>query len=445
MVIWAAKKCTHDECTYERMADALRGGEGIVSTMGWLWAPAYPVLMAIMHGLTGYYGMIQLIQLAAALFLQLGVALLAREVHADGPEEGIRAARWASWLYAFNPTFIFYTCSDWSEALYGLVLVIAVLLLGRARGDLTVPLWGKLENRPWMAGVLVGICVLFRGVATYILPIFLLGFLWGRWRERSAQRAALICGLAAIMTVAPYSLYASVKFGGLVISDRTLGQMMWLGNNTFEPATFDWGIGVLGKGSYQRLEKSGRPPCPQKNAVNKDACEIKNGLAWIRNNPRAFLERIPLRVSQLLNPHSFLTRHLRWGKWYGLPNWVDELLILLIPIFTAINLVGGTLGWFSRVGRPDSSRQSWYPIVAGLIVLYHVAAIAVLAGLSRYRVPLEPLWLVLAAGVFAEPKKMLDQIAASSWRLFSCLLTCGLLILLMLRFLPSGWAWWGSW
>ena len=29
----------------------------------------------------------------------------------------------------------------------------------------------------------------------------------------------------------PYSTYASKKFGSFMISDRTLGQMMWLGNN----------------------------------------------------------------------------------------------------------------------------------------------------------------------------------------------------------------------
>lgn len=441
MVVWATKTCTHDECTYERMAKALLAGQGMTSTLGWLWAPAYPFLMAVMSRITGYPGSIQVLQLPGALLTQLLVALLARQVNQDGSEDGMKAARWAAWIYALNPTYIFYTCSDWSESLYGLVLMGAVVMLGRARGDLDLPLWKGSWRQPWMAGVLVGICVLFRGVATYILPIFLLGLAWGRWR--GAWRGVLALGLATVLTVAPYSVYASVKFGGLIISDRTLGQMMWLGNNTFPPATFDWGIGTLGKGAYSALEKSGRPPCPQKNAVLKDNCEVQQGMAWIQENPGEFLKRVPLRVSQLLNPHSFLTRHLRWGKWAGLPKWFDELLILAIPLFTILTLMTGTLGWFARANR--SSRQSWYPVVAGLIVLYHVAAIAVLAGLSRYRVPLEPLWLVLGAGVLAEPKMLLDRIAASRWRLGLCLGTCGVLFLLILRYLPSGWSWWGSW
>lgn len=432
MVIWAHKPCTHDECTYEKMANAILAGRGIVSTMGWLWAPAYPFLMAIMKGISGYYGMIQLLQLPAALATQGMVAYLSRSLYPS--VQGEKASRWASWLYALNPTFIFYTCSDWSETLYGMVLVGALLMLGRARGELP----GR--GSPAMAGFLVGICVLFRGVATYILPIFMVGLLWERWKERKELVGML---LAAVLTVAPYSLYASIKFGGLVVSDRTLGQMMWLGNNTFEPATFDYGIGVLGEGAYGRLEKSGRPPCVERNVVRKDACEVHNGTAWILENPLEFLKRMPLRVSQLLNPHSFLTRHLRWGKWVGIPDWLDEGIIIAIPIFTAINLVVGTLGWFARFQKSGS--QSWYPLVAGLVVLYHVGAIAVLAGLSRYRVPLEPLWLVMGAGVLADPRGELDKIEKERWRLWGSLGVCGLLFLLMLRFLPSGWPWWGSW
>ena len=47
--------------------------------------------------------------------------------------------------------------------------------------------------------------------------------------------------------MAPYSIYISKKMDAMVISDRTLGQMMWLGNNTFDPITFDYGNGQLFK------------------------------------------------------------------------------------------------------------------------------------------------------------------------------------------------------
>jgi hypothetical protein len=241
--------------------------------------------------------------------------------------------------------------------------------------------------------------------------------------------------LAAVLTVAPYSLYASQKFDGLVISDRTLGQMMWLGNNTFLPMTFDYGNGTLRQEDYDRkATEEGRHHCPfEQNPVVQDSCELENGKQWIRENPKEFLRRIPYRVAQLVNPNSFLTRHLRWGRWAGLPDFVDEILIVLVVLSSFLNLVGGTIGWFVRMQQEDR----WYPLLSGSIVLYHVSAIAVLAGLTRYRVPLEPLWLILAAGLPFVVWRM-----KIGWKL-ACIATTGLLIVLMLYFLPCGWRWLG--
>ena len=106
-------------------------------------------------------------------------------------------------------------------------------------------------------GILLGGCVLFRGVATYMLPIFMGALLWGRLRQRAAWKQAAILCVATMLTVAPYSFYASSKFGTFMVSDRTLGQMMWLGNNDFKPVTFDWGNGQLsGRVSAPHLKRT---------------------------------------------------------------------------------------------------------------------------------------------------------------------------------------------
>lgn len=448
MVIWAEKTCVRDECSYQKMADALLAGRGIEDVSGWLWAPAYPVMLAVMELLTGYKGGIQPVQLLATVLTQILLIGLGRQIYND------RAARGISWLYALNPTFIFYTSSYWSETIYTLMLVGAVWMLGRARGDLRFSWWG-VEEAPragaLMAGLLVGACVLFRGVATYILPIFLLGLWWGR--PFAAVRQQLVaCCIAAVLVVAPYSLYATQKFGEPVISDRTLGQMMWLGNNTFEPVSFDWGHGILTEEEYKALDLIGRRHCDIRNPAVKDRCETEGGLRWIKENPMEFFQRVPLRVAQMLTPHSFLTRHLRWGRWDGLPDLVREGMILAVPFFTFSTLIGGSIGFFGSLGRRSLGEKdsrsigtSWYPFVAGMIVLYHVAAIAVLAGVSRYRVPLEPLWLVFLGGLWADPRGTLEQISSSNLRYGLWLATVGVLLLLMLRFLPAGWSWWLSW
>jgi hypothetical protein len=432
MLLWIRKPCIRDECTYEELANAILAGDGMVGTQGWLWAPAYPYLMALHGAITGFPASVQVTQLFAAL----GTMWMLHEL-TDGLA-GRRAARIAAWMYGLNPTMVFYACSQWSECLYAALLLGSVLAVRWARRDEGAD---DAVPRGWLPGALVGVCVLFRGVATYILPIFALALLVGRARAGRAWADVAAMGLAAALVVAPYSAYASRKFDGLVISDRTMGQMMWLGNNSFPPMTFDQGNGTLTPAQYDAAIAVGRDHCPTpKDPVRQDACETARGVAWIRANPQAFLARVPLRVAQLLNPHSFLTRHLRWGRWSGMPDQLDELLIALVPLFSLVTLAGGTIGFFAR-----SRAAPWYAVVSGGIVLYHVAAIAVLAGLTRYRVPLEPLWSVYAAMLLAEPKDTVTRfLDGSRWSVLGAFVLV-VLLGLMAWFLPTGWPSWGSW
>lgn len=435
---WSLRPCVRDECTYRALATNLLRGEGMVGTRGWLWAPGYPAAIALAATLFGQINDVKLLQIAAALGTIVMLWRFTRDHFGD------RAAIVASALLAANPTHIFYASSLWSEGFYTALLFGMVYTIGYARGeppgaapDPSAPPPSAL--RAIVPGLLLGGCVLFRGVATYLLPCLGVALLWGRWRSRDAWRSATAGGLAAILVVAPYSAYATSKFGGLVISDRTLGQMMWLGDNNFEPMTFDFGNGPLDDAERDRMTASGRDHCPfEADPVKQDACEVQAGLQWIRENPREFVARIPLRVSQLVNPHSLLTRNLRTGRWKGLPQWVDEVLVVAVAASTFVVLLGGTLGLFAR-GR------GWYAVTAALIVGYHVAAIACLAGMSRYRVPLEPLWMVFAAGLLADPGAAGAALRASRPRLVGATLVTGVLLALMLRFLPTGWPAWSTW
>ena len=425
MLMWAQKPCVRDECTYQELAASMLSGDGMEGSHGWLWAPAYPALMAL-HGLvTGETATIQVTQLAVSVWALVLLYDLARG------EFDMRTARWAVWIQALNPTHIFYTASLWSECLYSALLLASLLAVRWARQGGAA--------RGWLPGVLVGGCVLFRGVATYVLPIYAIALLWGRVRERAAWRGMAACVVAAVLTVAPYSAYATQKFGGLIISDRTLGQMMWLGNNDFPPMTFDYGNGGNSDRIYDRVSKEGRDHCRYKrNPVRQDTCEVRNGTQWIRAHPTAFVTRMPERVAQLVNPHSFLTRHLRWGKWQGMPEWLDEALIVGVVHFSFLVLAGGTFGFFARA-------RGWFAVASGLIVLYHVGAIALLAGLTRYRVPLEPLWTVYVAALIVAPRTALTALEDSRVRALAAMVVTAILLGLMLRFLPVGWPGWGPW
>jgi hypothetical protein len=117
---------------------------------------------------------------------------------------------------------------------------------------------------------------------------------------------------------------------------------------------------------------------------------------------------------------------------------VDEVIVVAAAAASFVVLIGGTIGLFAR-GR------GWFAVTSTLIVGYHVAAIACLAGLSRYRVPLEPLWMVYAAALLADPRGTWATLRASRPRTIGAALVGGVLLALMLRFLPTGWPAWSSW
>lgn len=381
--------CQRDECQYLDLAKQVAAGEmlgmaGEASGRFWLWAPGYPYLLGATEWLTGDAEWFKLVQVLSFPVL----AWLGWLVAGKGS-----AGRMTAWLLALHPTLAYFAGHIWSETVYITLLFALLAALG----------WSRKGGaaRGLLPGFFVGLSVLMRGAATYMLPVLLLGRLWGRWRSPSAWGSCGVLVLGAALTVAPWSMKASAHYDGFVLSDASLGQMMWLGNNDFDPVSFDLNL----VDARERFE-DGRPHCPaDEGLLAWDACEVEAGKQWIREHPEEFVRRVPLRISQLFNPNSFLTRALR--QEFQLPGPVNEGLSLLVVAFSFLAVLGGTLGGVAR-GR------GWLPVtVAGLIV-YQVATVSILAGLSRYRLPLDAMWLMGAALLLTDPKGCLA--ALRSWR-----------------------------
>lgn len=422
-----------DEAQYRNLARMIVEGQGLQAPHGWLWAPGYPYLIAAFQAVFPW-PVTTSVPYAQGLLGALTCVTLYAIVRRAFPREGLGAARLAALMYALHPTFAFFAGRLWCEGVYGPLLLLTVwaALWARDGG------WGRMV----VPGALLGLCVLFRGVATYMPPIFVLAALWPSdgqaWGEalRARGRGAAALLLATTLTVAPYSIQASVKHEGLILSDATVGNLMYLGNNDFEPLTFDWGNGVLGGVLRTRLERQGRPECPAEDPIRWNRCETQRGLKWIQENPREFVARVPMRVAQLLTPHTFLTRALRWGK-YNPPFWVKEGLIAGVALSSILILVGGTVGAVARARGP-------YGVLAWGIVLYTVAASAGLYGLSRFRVPVEPLWIVFLASALAHPRLVVASLRAEPWRLALAVVLVPLVAALTLWYLPAAYPGFGA-
>jgi 4-amino-4-deoxy-L-arabinose transferase-like glycosyltransferase len=423
MFLFPTGMCVRDECSYRQIANDILAGKGFTTPEGWLWAPAWPYVIAATKWATGNEYYTKGVQVVAALacvvlLYRLGIRLW-----------GVREGRAAAWLYALHPTLAFFATTLFTEVLYGFLLLSAVLSL----------LWAR--EGPWrralLTGALIGACVLLRGVATYLAPILLVATLWpdgesiraafaARWRHAAAF------ALAVVLVVAPYSIHVSRRYHAFVISDATLGQMLWVGDNDFAPYTFDWGNGILHSVAADAVEAKGRQHCSELfGAVARDRCETRHGIEWIRNHPGEFFARIPLRLAQMLNPHTFLTRHLRWGLFPGLPFGLKEVLAVLVVLWSFATVVGGSVGGIARARGP-------FVVAVGGIVLYHFAVISVLAGLSRFRMPIEPFGVLCLAVLVSDPRAAWAALAGSRVRLALALLVVASLVPLMLWFLPHG-------
>lgn len=427
LLLWGATGCIRDECTYKDLAQNIARGNGLMSHEGWLWAPGWPYVLAAFQFAFGSVHPARSLQVAASV---LSIGLLAGIVRKLSDE---RAGRLAAWMFALHATFAWFAGSLFSEVVYTTLLLMAV-------GSL---LWSRdgRAARALVPGLLVGACVLFRGVATYMGPIFVVAALWpvgetlaSALRLRWAHAFAFVVAMA--LTVAPYSLYASNRHQGLVIADATLGQMMWLGDNDFPPMSFDWGSGQIDSATYTAYAKLGRRHCPTKlPAPAWDRCERDNGVAWIRAHPAEFVARIPARLGQLVTPHTFLTRHVRLGKWPGLPFELKEGLLAYVAASSFVVVLGGGAAGFLRGKAP-------FGLLAGGIVAYHMLAIAMLAGLSRYRLPLEPFALAFLAIALADLRGTVAVARAEPVRVVLALLWVAALLPLMLRTLPDGFPGW---
>jgi len=428
-ILFEQMACVRDECIYRSMAAKIVAGEGLtVSSKGWLTAPGYPYLLALMRTTTGGFFTVKVVNIALALINVGTVYEIAKRV-AD-----LKTARVAVWLFAMHPTLAFFTQTMWIETIYIFFLLNAALAV----------LWAR--DKPWpyagAAGLMLACCILFRGVATYLPPIFLVALIWpdAGWthgaalldsvRRRWKHGAAMV--LATAIAVAPYSMYASSKHGGFVVSDATVGHVMFLGNNDYPPLTFDYGIGMLTSGIYRDYLQTGRRPCNRlAPPVQSSKCEVKASVNWMTENPEKFARRVPVRLAQLFNPNSFLTRHIRWGYWSGYPWLFKELTAAYIAAMSFFIVLFGTTTAFARARGP-------YAFIAVGTVLYTIAISGLTYGMTRFRLPLEPLWIIYVAMFLADPRATLAALRGSTPRAVGALLAIPPLTMLMLWYLPTG-------
>lgn len=195
---------------------------GYHDTGKWLRPPVYPALLAVLLPLAG-------MNVAGALFLQamvLSVGVLA--FYAAGTQLFGRqdVGLVTALLAAFYVPLASYASSLYAEALFAMLLALALAMLDRA-------LVSGTGRAALGAGALLGLAALTRAVGVYLIPLVVVWTAWLAWRAQGAPgaryRVAATLMLGAAFIIGPWAARNYVIHGRLILSDTNGGISMWYG------------------------------------------------------------------------------------------------------------------------------------------------------------------------------------------------------------------------
>jgi hypothetical protein len=341
------------------------------------WPPVFTALVGVLYKAAGPDPLV--VELANALLgtVAVGVAyVVALRAY------GRPAAVFVGGALTFWAGAVMFTDVLMPETLYTLELLVVLwvaLVVDPSRSRMVVGV-----------GALVGIAALTRGEGLFLAVIPLAA--WSVDRSiRSLVRPGLLVILGVVLVVAPWTVRNLIALGEPVIISTNGAQTFYSGHNpqadggpTYVPLSLlDRVDGV--QGTERELEAE---------RITRDAA-----LTWLRQHPLRELELIPLKIASLNRGSGAATRI--WLSPNAAPltdggaaarvaaHAASLTNVVLLAMFVAVL----AMRWRSLLTNPAT--RAALAMLALAAVLYGF----VLYGNFRYRLPLEPLMLLVCAAL----------------------------------------------
>lgn len=322
--------------------------------------PLYPYFLA---GLNSLFGGLVAIKIAQAIIGSLLIPVIHR---ITGRIFGSRAAGAAAALAAFYPELIWYASHFWCETLFLSFFWMAVerVLAADERGS---------RGAALAAGALFGLAILTRETLLYLLP---LTALWLAWTRPRRWPLAVIVAGAALLIVAPWTARNWIQFGAFIPVSTGGGLNLYQGNaGISRGAVYEEYYANEGKvGQFQWARSAGL------KAI------------WDRQ-PAWIFEKIRDEGPRLAELDSLALIHLRrgaYGPGVSCAAYRGVAFIVLVP-WVLIAMASA-----AALSRAPVDRRT--VLLVGLLAAYLLLHIAT-HGFSRYRLPVLPAFMVLAASL----------------------------------------------
>lgn len=365
--------CAYDECFYGNLAHQLADGEGFQPHARHYWPPGYIAYLAGHLKLGLGLGGARITQAFLSTLLVPMIFLLGRQAARDaGRPDGARVGMAAALLVAFHPTLVAYAHYLWSETLFLTLFTGALLLIHTARMRASGPL-------ALAAGLAMGASCLVKVLPLYLVPLLAVWVIAGTPTRRGVRVAVLLMA-GTMAVILPWTARNYAAYGRLVLIETTTGKNLVRGNNPVTPSNWDWGTGRSTRGVVPQTG------CQDADLVDLDACLTRYGVEQIIQHPLRFVTRAGTKVADLVNPTSFLVRHIRRGLYGDWPPPLAHGAVTVIALFNMALMALAVWGWTRHGG-------AWWQLTV-MMVLYTLAVHVVTFGMSRFRLPLMPVLVV---------------------------------------------------
>jgi len=375
-------------------------------------APLYPIFLALIRLSFGEQALliariIQLVIHSLEIFL---IYLLCREVFSK------KIALWAGALACFYPELFSFAYLLFSETFFLGFFLGAIFLYFRAINRREA----KRFYLILIAGLLNGIACLVRSVNFYFFPLWVVHlFVFFPDKLRKKILAGIFFLLAMFLPISIQTTKNYQVAHCFLLIDTNLKFNLYASHNLGLPPHSEFRL-------YRFPAQTNRLPCQGKNVCAEIKCELKNALNFILAHPRLTIKRTFLKILDLYSPNLFIYKNIFYEKYYRRVP-LEEL-----KGFEQLKFYQGR--WFRIICSGSylllllfafwgfaGSEEKKFKAFSFFLVFYYTAVCGFFFGLTRFRMPMVPFFLIYAGIFFAQlkqwnRKKLFYQLLAfSGW------------------------------
>ncbi len=338
-----------DEFEYYRMVENFLAGRGLIAGEGLkgFRPPLYPLLLSVLYFLKFNLPAVRIVQCIISAFSNCLIYLTGKKIFSP------RIGLWSGIAASVYPFFIFYNGFLLTETLFIFLTVITIYSF--------ISMSDRISACARTA-IFLGLAGLCRPIMQLYLPVSFFHILVNR--EELAARIKKIVLIMAFFTatVSPWVIRNYVVFNKFVPGTTMGGWVFWEGNNPFSDGGpcryFPENIGGV-------------------EEIKRDEFLFQKTVEVIRSNPGRFMWLLQNKFKRF---------------WNVVPN-ASEFTKVLYRVISVMSF--GIMLPFFVLGFFLSLRNKKAQFIHSLIVFFTIFHMIFLASI-RYRVPLEPFYIILA-------------------------------------------------